>query len=148
MENTSIKVPAPISSRQSSPSALSTLLNLPRRPNSQTSLDRPQAIHHVPSPYKTPPKASRTLRLPQSHRHNAPLSLHPSTAPTPRPSPQLCPYPLHRLHALERPLHRHRLPLSHRRRLVRQHGARVSARGYPVAMEPGHGYEDRGDCGV
>lgn len=94
---------------------------------------------HRPYFLSNPSTSRATILLPPSHRNDAWPHEHATTA-TSHPNPQLRARPVHRLHALERPLRRYRLALAHRRRVVRLHGARVPERRPAVLVESGDEY--------
>ncbi len=101
----------------------------------------------APPPHPgSPHTAAGPTLLP--NRDNDILPFGPPPTATPSPSPQFRARPINSFHAMERSQRDHELALTHCRRVVRKHGAGVSARRFVVFVEPGQGDAGWRDCGV
>jgi hypothetical protein len=105
----------------------------------------PTATSTAESTFHTQPL--QLSHTPQNRQHVL-LPNIPPTPPTLHPNPKLCPRPQHSIHALERPLHHHKLFFSNRCCAFRLHGTRFSTWRFTVSLEQRSGYKSRRDCGV
>jgi hypothetical protein len=106
--------------------------------------------HRLPSPLQQPlqpTKTSPTSPLSRNRKHVLLPNISP-TPPTLHPNPKLRPRPQHSIHALERPLHHHKLFFSNRCRPLWIHGTCFPTWRFVVLVEQRSGYKSWRDCGV